>query len=356
MSPAETRAEEAADFLARAGWGAAERRTLAGDASFRRYERLIGPRGTAVLMDAPPDAGEDCRPFVALGEHFRSLGFSAPGIHAADWDRGFLLLEDLGDDLFARLLTTGGDENLLYGTAVDLLLDLHARQAPEMLPLCDGNVYAVPSYSDDLLMQEADLLPDWYLPELTGRATSPDLRAEYDALWRDLLPLSRAPSPVLVHRDYHAENLIWLPRRTGLARIGLLDYQDGVLGHPAYDLISLLSDARRDVDSALSDAMLGRYIAGAQSRNPCFEELAFRTAFAVLGAQRNCKIVGIFARLWRRDDKPAYLALLPRVWRNLERDLRHPALEPLKRWLDRVVPLEARAIPLRQAAGPALQA
>lgn len=356
MPSADVRQAEAAGFLARAGWGSAERRMLAGDASFRRYERLTGPNGTAVLMDAPPEAGEDCRPFVAIGEHFRTLGFSAPALYAADLERGFLLLEDLGDDLFARVLARGDDEILLYEAAVDLLFELHTHAPPEALPLPGGRSYAVPPYSEALLMQEAGLLPDWYLPELTGRRTGADARAEYDALWRDLTPWMQAASPVLVHRDYHAENLIWLPDRLGPARVGLLDYQDGVLGHLAYDLISLLSDARRDVDPGLSDAMLARYVTGARARNPAFDAEAFRTAFAVLGAQRNCKILGIFARLWRRDGKPAYLSLLPRVWRNLERDLAHPALAPVKRWLDRAVPSTLRATPLRPVEASPLPA
>lgn len=356
MPPPEARAAEAADFLARAGWGAAERRKLAGDASFRRYERLTGLGGSAVLMDAPPEAGEDCRPFVAVGGYFRSLGFSAPALCAADLERGFLLLEDLGDDLFARILAAGGDETLLYATAVDLLLELHTHAPPESLPLAQGESYVVPPYSKALLMQEADLLPDWYLPELTGRRTSADARAEYDGLWQDLMPWMRAASPILVHRDYHAENLIWLPERPGSARVGLLDYQDGVLGHPAYDLISLLSDARRDVSPALSDEMLARYVAGARTRDPGFDAEAFHTSFAVLGAQRNCKILGIFARLWRRDGKPGYLALLPRVWRNLERDLAHPALAPVKNWLNRAVPPALRAEPLHPADASPLPA
>lgn len=350
MSPAEGRGERAAAFLAAAGWGDAARAPLAGDASFRRYERLRGPTGSAVLMDAPPDAGEDCRPFVAIGAHLRRLGFSAPAVLAADLAEGFLLLEDLGDDLYARVLPAAGDEAALYAEAVDLLDALHAEPVPAALPVRGGAPYALPDYSEARLQAEADLLPEWYLPEWRGRPTPADLAAEYRALWRDLLPATRAAAPVLVLRDYHAENLLWLPRREGLARIGLLDYQDGVNGHPAYDLVSLLSDARRDVPPALADAMLARYAAAAARRDPAFDEAAFRTAFAVLGAQRNCKIIGIFARLWRRDGKPNYLALIPRVWRNLERDLAHPALAGVREWLDRIVPPASRPIPLRPVA------
>lgn len=350
MSRAEARAERAAAFLAAAGWGDAARAPLAGDASFRRYERLRGPAGSAVLMDAPPDAGEDCRPFVAIGAHLRRLGFSAPAVLAADLIEGFLLLEDLGDDLYARVLSAGGDEAALYAEAVDLLDALHAEPAPAALPVPNDAPYALPDYSAARLQAEADLLADWYLPEWSGRPTAPDLVAEYRALWRDLLPAARIDAPVLVLRDYHAENLLWLPRREGLARIGLLDYQDGVIGHPAYDLVSLLSDARRDVPPALADAMLARYAAAAGRRDPAFDAAAFRTAFAVLGAQRNCKIIGIFARLWRRDGKPNYLALIPRVWHNLERDLAHPVLAEVRDWLDRVVPPASRSVPLRPAA------
>lgn len=347
MSPAEPRAEAAASFLQAAGWGDAARRPLAGDASFRRYERLSRPGGgSAVLMDAPPEAGEDCRPFVAIGEHLRGLGFSAPAVLAADLAQGFLLLEDLGDDLYARVLARdGGEEAALYAAAVDLLDALHAAPAPAVLPVAEGVSFAPPPYADAKLVAEADLLPEWYLPELTGRPTPPGQRAEYQALWRGLMPAVHAAAPVLVLRDYHAENLLWLPRREGLARTGLLDYQDGVNGHPAYDLVSLLSDARRDVAPALAAAMLARYAAAARRRDPAFDAAAFRTAFAVLGAQRNCKIIGIFARLWRRDGKPNYLTLIPRVWRNLERDLEHPILAEVKTWLDRIVPQAARRAP-----------
>ncbi|WP_341705354.1 phosphotransferase [Ferrovibrio sp.] len=317
-------------FLDRAGWAAAIRRPLAGDASFRRYERLQQGTQTAVLMDAPPPQ-EDVRPFLQIAGELAAGGYSAPRIFAADAEHGFLLLEDLGDDLYARLIAGGTDETPLYAAAIDFLLDLHRRPAPAGLR----------SYDGDLLVAESELFLDWYLPAATGRATEATLQAEYRALWRPLLPQALAAPPVLVLRDFHAENLLWLPQRDGVARVGLLDFQDAVAGHAAYDLVSLLEDARRDVPPALAEVMLQRYIAGSGK-----EAAAFRTAYAILGAQRNLRIVGVFTRLWKRDGKPHYQAFMPRMWRLLERDLAHPALADLRHWVDRVAPPDLRRRPL----------
>lgn len=311
-------------FLARAGWAEARRTPLAGDASFRRYERLDGTRGRAVLMDAPPPE-EDVRPFAALSRHLCSLGLSAPRVLAADEGIGLLLLEDLGDDLYTRLLAEGAAEEAeLYAAAVDLLVELHRRPPPAGLA----------PYDAQLLQQEADLLVDWYLPRKRARPTAEPLKEEYRALWRALYPLAEDRRPVLVLRDYHADNLIWLPGRRGIARVGLLDFQDAVAGASAYDLVSLLEDARRDVPPAIVEAAIARYLAA----SPDLDAESLRTAYAVLGAQRNCKILGIFTRLSVRDGKPQYLDYLPRVWRLLENDLAHPALRPLRDWLAREAP------------------
>lgn len=315
-------------FLERAGWAEARRAPLAGDASFRRYARLEGAKGRAVLMDAPPPE-EDVRPFLAIARHLVSLGYSAPRILAADEAAGLLLLEDLGDALYTRLLAKGAaDEERLYAAAVDLLADLHRHPAPPGLR----------PYDAALLQQEADLLVDWYLPQKRGRPSADPLRREYRALWRSLYPLAAEATPVLVLRDYHADNLIWLPARAGLARVGLLDFQDAVAGARAYDLVSLLEDVRRDVPPALAERAIARYL----SAFPELDEPSFRTAYAVLGAQRNCKILGIFARLCVRDRKPQYLDYLPRVWRLLEHALGHPALKALKDWLEREIPERTR--------------
>ncbi len=319
-------------FLDRAGWAGAARRPLAGDASFRRYERLSAAGGRrAVLMDAPPPH-EDIRPFLAVAAHLAGRGLAAPAVLAADERAGLALLEDLGDGLFTRALAEGGDEAALYAAAVDVLIALHA--APP-----DGLDLAL--YDDALLMAEADLFIDWFLPAATAAPCDDSAREEFHAAWRAVFPHARTLPPVLVLRDYHADNLIWLPGREGLRRVGLLDFQDAVLGSPAYDLVSLLEDARRDVAPATVAAMRARYLAA----RPEIDADAFDAAYAALGAQRNTKIVGIFTRLWRRDGKPGYLDFLPRVWAHLERDLVHPALAPVRAWFDAHVPPRLRGRP-----------
>jgi N-acetylmuramate 1-kinase len=299
-------------FLAGHGFGAAGRLPLAGDASVRRYQRLTdGPR-PAVLMDVPPEA-LDVRPFLRVAGWLRAGGLSAPEVIAADAGAGLVLLEDLGDDLFSRVVADHQLEPLLYETAVDLLARLH-RLAPDP---------GLPRYDAAWLLREAALLVEWYAPDLGAAA-----EADYRAIWRDLLPAARVGGEGFVYVDYHADNLLWLPARAGLARVGLLDFQDARLGPPAYDLVSLLEDARRDVAPGLAEAMLQHYLAA----RPELDPEPFRAAYALLGAQRNAKILGLFARLARRDGKPRYLDLLPRVRGHLAHDLRHPLLAPLARW------------------------
>jgi N-acetylmuramate 1-kinase len=308
-------------FLDRHGYAGATRRPLAGDASVRRYERLSGGPRPAVLMDAPP-ATLDVRPFLAVAGWLRDAGLSAPEVLAADPLAGLALLEDLGDELFRRALLEGGDERLLYETAVDLLLVLHRAPPPASLP----------RYDDAWLLREAELLVEWYAPTLGEPA-----KADYRAIWRDLLPAARVGGDGFVYVDYHADNLLWLPARSGLARVGLLDFQDARSGPPAYDLASLLEDARRDVAPGLARAMVGRYLAA----RPELDADAFRAAYALLAAQRNAKILGLFSRLAQRDGKPHYLELQPRVQAHLRRDLRHPLLTPLRLWFERHLQLPA---------------
>jgi len=333
-------------FLEAHGWDSKYRAPLSGDASFRRYERLEDGRRQAVLMDAPPDK-EDVRPFWALSCHLHADGFSAPQVIAGDSHAGLLLLEDFGDDLFSRVVAANPRTELpLYETAVDLLVDLHEKPVPKGISFAGDSTYSMLQYTHDLLMQEAELFTDWYLPEVNGSSVPADEKSAFQKLWQDLLSQIPATDPVLVLRDYHADNLIWLPDRTGIARVGLLDFQDAVAGHPAYDLVSLLEDARRDVSEALAEAMIERYMAAMCARSTSFDIDAFRTAYAILGAQRNTKIIGIFSRLWRRDRKPVYLELIPRVWELLERDLEHPALSEIKHWYNDQVPLSVRTTPL----------
>ena len=304
-------------FLRSAGWGAAERRPLAGDASNRRYLRLVGESGaTAVLMDAPPDRGEDVRPFLAIARHLAGIGLSAPAVLAEDTPTGLLLLEDLGDGLFARLAGDPATEATLYTAAAETLAALHAVPPP------DGLVRFTPETMADL----ARLVFDWYAPSAEGGEALVSLLRE--ALER------AAPEPtVLSLRDFHAENLLWLPDRTGPARVGLLDFQDAVIAHPAYDLVSLLQDARRDVGEATRAATVRRFLDLTGQ-----EAAPFMAAAAALSAQRNLRILGVFARLAGRDGKAGYLRFLPRVWRNLNRDLDHPALSRLRETALRLLP------------------
>jgi hypothetical protein len=321
-----------AAFLAGCGWGDATPAPLAGDASFRRYYRLGDNGRRAVLMDAPPPQ-EDVVPYIAVAQMLRRLGFSAPEVFAEDRAAGFLLIEDFGDDTYTRLLDRGADEPALYTLAVDTLIELQraveARGSPDL-----------PPYDADRLLAEAALLVDWYAPAALGDPLSTARRDEYLDLWRTLLPQAALSGETLVLRDYHVDNLMLLPDRTGVQGCGLLDFQDAVCGPPSYDLVSLLEDARRDVPADLRRRMTERYLAAF----PALDRVAFLRSAAILAAQRNCKILGIFTRLWRRDGKPRYLVHFPRIWRLLEEEVAHPTLAPLASWLDRHLPRSARQI------------
>jgi len=320
-----------ADFVAHAGWGDARECLLAGDASFRKYFRLTRASGTAVVMDAPPPQ-EDVRPFVRIGRHLLTMKLSAPEILAVDQTNGFLLLEDLGDDTFARVLANGGDEAELYARATDVLVAVHAAPNHGLLPGLGG-------YEGEALIDAAMLVPEWYLPEATGRPTTTDETESYRAAWHACLAALPPSAAALLLRDYHKDNLVWLPRRPGVRACGLLDFQDAQRGHPSYDLVSLIEDARRDVPAAVHAACLARYLAA--TGLPAQD---FRTGFALMAAQRHARIIGLFVRLLRRDGKADYLPHLPRVWRMFERAAAHPALEPLRAWFDRHLPPPLRRI------------
>lgn len=301
----------AAAFLADAGWSDGAIEPLAGDASFRRYFRVRAPGRSAVLMDAPPEH-EDSRPFLAVAGHLHQRGFAAPCVLAADLTGGLVLLEDFGDARMAEVIAVDpARETAIYTAAIDLLRDLHRHDAGTL-----------PAYDLAVYQREAALLLEWYMP-----AVGLDAAPGYADAWDEALAPIAANRSATVLRDYHAENIMLLADKS----LGLLDFQDALAGHPAYDLVSLLQDARRDVPEALEAAMLAHY-------GP-----VDRAAYALLGAQRNAKILGIFTRLWKRDDKPRYLAYQPRVWAYLERDLAHPALAPVKAWFEANLPIEKRA-------------
>lgn len=309
-------------FLAGSGWPGARIEPLAGDASFRRYFRVLDGDRRAVLMDAPP-AHEDVRPFIRIAEHLLANGFRAPRILARNEAEGLLLLEDFGDRRVGPVLAAdcAGEEGI-YVAAIDTLARLHASPLPPLAP-----------YDEAALLREVDLLTQWYAPALDRQVDADGYRAAWRSAWAGMVGRSLA-SPVLVLRDYHADNLMLLEGGT----LGLLDFQDALAGHRAYDLVSLLRDARRDVSPALEQAMLDRYMTAASID----DRACFVADYHLLGAQRNAKILGIFTRLWKRDGKDHYLALQPRVWRHLEDHLAHPALAPVRAWFDDNLPAAAR--------------
>lgn len=347
-----SRVMERDDFLERHGWSNGDLVHLAGDASFRSYKRLKRPVEVAVLTDAPPPQGidpfigqelehvvlmdapppkEDVTPFITIAKYLRHHGLNAPEILAEDTEHGFLLLEDFGDDRYTRILNDGSPEleDAMYRYAVDVLAALYKCDLPE----------AARSYSPAMLLKESSLFVDWYIPLIHGRSATDAERNQFDELMKAVIPHTVLKDEVLVLRDYHADNLMWLPDREGLDKVGLLDFQDAVAGSPAYDLVSLLEDARRDVEPELAEKMIRYYL----MQLPQVDKEAFRISYALLGAQRNLKILGIFARLGLRDAKYNYRLFMPRVWRYLEQDLAHPLLKDLKAWLDDVIPPAIRS-------------
>ena len=323
MASTMTPPAEAPDFLAAHGWGGAEIRPLAGDASFRRYFRVHRDGETAVLMDAPPQH-EDVGPFLKIAGHLLDRGFIAPRPLAVDRERGLLLLDDFGDQRVGPVLAREPQlEREIYERAIDILADLARQEAPADLA----------PYDDAAMTREVKLFTEWYLPALDRDADEEAYLAAWRAAWGDVLAEVER-RPVLVLRDYHADNLMVL--RDG--DLGLLDFQDALAGHAAYDLVSLLQDARRDVSPELEEAMFDRFVARAGIE----DKDRFRAHYEVLGAQRNTKILGIFTRLWKRDGKASYPAMHPRIWAYLERNLAHPALAPVRHWFDANLPADKR--------------
>jgi N-acetylmuramate 1-kinase len=316
--------ETAPAFLAANGWAGADILPLAGDASFRRYFRVIDGERQAVLMDAPPPH-EDPRPFIAIAEHLIRQGFAAPRIFARNLDLGLVLIEDFGTTRMRETIDAAPEaEESIYRDVVELLAALHQKPAGDL-----------PPYSRAEYQREVALFSEWYCAAV---GITPDVPG-FVAAWDEVLAsvLDQQEPPVTVLRDYHAENIMLIEGKSGNERLGLLDFQDALAGHPAYDLVSMLEDARRDVSPALEAQMLAHYIDIAKPR------AGFEAAYWVLGAQRNTKILGIFTRLWKRDGKPHYLNFQPRMWGLLERDLARPELAPVKAWFDANVPTERRA-------------
>ncbi|WP_210163136.1 tRNA (adenosine(37)-N6)-threonylcarbamoyltransferase complex ATPase subunit type 1 TsaE [Salinarimonas rosea] len=347
------RARALKGMLARAGWSGARRTPMTGDASSRAYERLTRETGeTAVLMIAPrrPDGppirqgrpysaiarlAESVHAFVAIDRGLRSLGLSAPRILGDALDEGLLLLEDLGD---IPVVDANGPIPERYAEAARLLVEIHTTTLPHVLPVADEIEHVVPPYDEAALAIEVELFVDWYLRFRVGHELTAAARAEFLAAWREVFATLEEAPPTWCLRDYHSPNLIWLPEREGVARVGLIDFQDAVLGHPAYDLVSLAQDARVDVAPELELKLLSLYARERRAREPGFDVAAFARDYAILGAQRATKILGIFTRLDRRDRKPGYLAHLPRLEAVLARNLAHPALARLKAWYEAHAP------------------
>jgi N-acetylmuramate 1-kinase len=347
------RLEALRHFLDDAGFMEATRQRMAGDASTRSYARLIREDGVVILMNSPRRSdgpaiydgksysaavhlAEDIKPFVAIANALRERGFSAPAVHHADLGTGFLIIEDLGCEGFAE----GNPPRPLaerYETAVDMLAALHWKKLPEVLPLVPQIAYAIPPFDIEAMLVEIGLMLEWYLPD-RGAVIPENLSDEFIALWRDLLATGTAGPKTWVLRDFHSPNLIWLDDRWGNSRIGLIDFQDAVLGPPAYDLVSLLQDARIDVPEQLELTLLTRYIKARRAADDTFDPAGFAETYAIMSSQRNTRLLGTFARLNRRDGKPQYLRHQPRIWTYLTRSLAHPMLSSVRDWYHANVP------------------
>jgi N-acetylmuramate 1-kinase len=347
------RLEALRQFLDLAGLIDAKRQRMAGDASTRSYARLFRDDNAVILMNSPrrPDGpaiydgksygaavhlAEDVKPFVAIANGLRECGLSAPAIHHADLDAGFLITEDFGSEGFVE----GEPPRPIaerYEAAVDMLAVLHRDPLPEFLPLAPQITYAIPAFDIDAMMVEIGLMLEWYLPD---RSTAPSrtARDEFATQWRDLLGKTAAPPGTWVLRDFHSPNLIWLAERPGISKVGVIDFQDTVLGPAAYDLVSLLQDARIDVPEQLELALLTRYIKARHAADNTFDPAGFAESYAIMSAQRNTRLLGTFARLNRRDGKPQYLRHQPRIWTYLMRSLAHPVLAGIRGWYDARVP------------------
>ena len=354
-----SREDDIQAFLKRANWQEADRAPVPGDASTRRYERLTLDSQKAVLMDAPkgaetpsePDgatpadraalgynalarlAGPNPEAFACIANELTMRGFSAPKIIAMDLDKGFMLLEDLGDDLYARVIADDPPkERELYEAAIDTLAAIYRSSFPSLMS-CQGETWRVREYDAPALQAEADLFLDWYAADF-GHDIQGEAREEWSAIWAELSKSLNVHSPCLALRDFHAENIFWLPEREAVSRVGLIDFQDGLFAHPAYDLVSLIEDARRDVSPDLAVPLLERFCEKAGLKY----NAAFKTAYAVMGAQRNAKILGIFVRLAERDGKPHYRDLIPRVAAHFKNNLDDPNCTDLKAWIEIHVP------------------
>ena len=352
------RSVEIYQFLARHTANEPRISYMQGDTSFRSYARLSGTV-PMILMDAPrmPNGGvirdgrtysdisklaEDVRPFVAIAGELRAAGLSAPEIYAADLDRGLLLIEDLGPRVFGTEMAGATPQTTLWRAAVDALLHLRKAGLPAVMPLPDNTQYALPRRDRAAFEIELDVLLEWYWPLVKGSPAAASIRREFHALWRPAVDRLLALPAGIFLRDYISPNLVWMPERCGFARVGVLDFQDAQAEHWAFDLVSLLQDARVHVPHALERDLFAHYCQTVAARDAHFDAHAFAVAYADFGAQRNTRIVGLWARMLKRDNQPAYLQYLPQTWTYLERDLEHPGLVDIKAWFAQHFPPDLR--------------
>jgi aminoglycoside/choline kinase family phosphotransferase len=337
QGPRETMADRLAlltDFLDRHGWSGTAPDALADDCSFRRYFRLQDGERRAVVMDAPP-AQEEVLPFMRISERLNRLGYSAPRIAQADVENGFLLLDDFGDATYTRALADGADEEALYRLAMDVLVDLHTRPAEQFEDL-------VPAYGDQKLLDEVMLFIDWYLISGLHLSIPDQSKAEFRAIWSDLLIVARAVPDALVLRDFHVDNMMVLPDRSGLGACGLLDFQDAVIGPLTYDIVSLLQDARRDIPDHIVAPLIADYL---EHFSDTLSQGDFDRSYKVLGAHRALKVFGIFTRQSVLYGNHQYLVHIDRLWRHTIANLTLPELSPVREWIDHHVPDHLRLTP-----------
>ena len=349
-----SRLVKAREFLSDRGWDEAERQFLDGDASSRRYERLKLGKSKAILMDMPSKAdgppvkdgkpysaiahlAEGLRSVVAINEYLREQGYAAPEIIEYDIEAGFALIADFGDALYGRMRANKENMAIPMQAAIDVLANISGRSWPARITMRDQSIYSMPGYDTEAQLIEVDLLTSWYFPHIKSKSILNNSAQEYQQLWKNVLGFTQKQKPVCVLRDFHSPNLIWRPDQSGLQKVGLIDTQDALLGHPAYDLVSLLQDARIDIPAQEEESLYAYYVKKRQDSGS-FDPVEFARAYAILGAQRASKILGIFARLAKRDSKLSYLKNLPRVSIYLERNLRHPCLADLRRWYEINIP------------------
>jgi N-acetylmuramate 1-kinase len=344
------------NFIVQNSMHGADRIFFEGDASSRRYEKLVFENKTILLMDMPnrPDGpivkfgkpysqiahlAEGIKSVFSINAYLSAIGsYSVPKTLGIDGRTGLALIEDLGSNVYGKMLLAGQDMTEPMLAAAELLADLGNRKHTNNIHTPVLGDYIIPTYDEQAMLIEVELLPKWFWPHLHGTEPSDELVSSFENIWKQLLPSAQQGSPQIVLRDFHSPNLLWLPEREGIFRVGLIDTQDAVMGHAAYDLVSMIQDARVDIPEHLAEKTYRHYVANRQAGSLSFSEQDFSTAYAVLGAQRATKILGIFARLNKRDGKPAYLKHMPRVSRYLSRNLQHSALAPLKNWFESNMP------------------